>query len=159
MIHTISALVKNRPGVLAEMAGRFGSSQVNIRSISCGETENPEVSRMVISVEADDDAVTAITSDMESLDVVIQVDDLGRKEFVDRELVLAKLTMDRETTTQLMQIFEVFRAHVVGMGQETITVELSGDQERVDGFIQMVAPFGIRSLCRSGRIALKRGDD
>lgn len=159
MIHTISALVKNRPGVLAEMAGRFGNSQVNIRSISCGETENPEVSRMVISVEADDDAVTTITSDMESLDVVIQVDDLGRKEFVDRELVLAKLTMDRETTTQLMQIFEVFRAHVVGMGQETITVELSGDQERVDGFIQMVAPFGIRSLCRSGRIALKRGDD
>lgn len=159
MIHTISALVENRPGVLAEMAGRFGSSQVNIRSISCGETENPEVSRMVISVEADDDAVTAITRDMESLDVVIQVDDLGRKEFVDRELVLAKLNMDRETTTQLMQIFEVFRAHVVGMGKETITVELSGDQERVDGFIQMVAPFGVRSLCRSGRIALKRGDD
>lgn len=159
MIHTISALVQNRPGVLAEMAGRFGSSQVNIRSISSGETENPEVSRMVISVEADNGEIARITQDMETLDFVIQVDDLSRKEFIDRELMLAKLEMDRETTGQIMQIFEVFRAHVVGMGQETITVELSGDQERIDGFIKMVAPFGIRSLCRSGQIALKRGDD
>jgi acetolactate synthase-1/3 small subunit len=159
MNHTISALVHNRPGVLAEMAEHFKRSQLNIRSISSGETENPEVSRMVISVDADNGDVERITEEMKGMDSVIQVDDLARRDFVDRELLLAKLNMDRETTPQLMQIFEVFRAHVVGMGADSITVELSGDQERVEGFIKMVAPFGVRSLCRSGRIALKRGDD
>ncbi len=78
---------------------------------------------------------------------------------MDRELVMLKVGMDPEQIGQLMQIFEVFRANVVGMGQETITVEMAGDQERVDGLIQMLKPYGIKSMCRSGMIALKRGDE
>jgi acetolactate synthase-1/3 small subunit len=100
-----------------------------------------------------------LTRELAAMDVVIQVDDLARREFVDRELLMVKVHMDRESLSQLMQIFEVFRASVVGMGQESITVEMAGDQERVEGLIKLLKPFGIKSLCRSGMIALKRGDE
>lgn len=157
--HTLSALVENRAGVLFEITSRFQQYDVNIKSISAGETENPDITRMVICVQASDDEVRAIQEDLAAMPFVIQADDLSRKEFVDRELVLIKVAMDREQTPQLMQVFEVFRATVVGMGQETITVEMSGDSERVDGLITMLAPYGIKSMCRTGKIALKRGDD
>lgn len=159
MKHTISALVKNVPGVLAGMAAAFGEAGLNIRSISCGETENPSISRMVISVEADNRKVEKVTEIMQDMDSVIQIDDLARKDFVDRELAMIKVDMKPENTTQIMQILEVFRAGVVGIGETTVTAEISGDQERVEGLIKLLAPFGIKSMCRSGRIALKRGDD
>jgi len=93
------------------------------------------------------------------MDFVIQVDDLSRREFVDRELVLMKVQRENESLSQLMQILEVFRAGVVGLGEKSITVELSGDSERVEGLIRMLSPFGILSMARTGKIALKRGDD
>ena len=159
MKRTMSALAKNKPGVLAELATEFGKSDANILSLAAGETENPEVSRIVLRIEGDDAAIDAAEKYLESLDAIIQIDDLSRKDFVDRELVMIKCAMSPENTGQMMQIFEVFRANVVGMGQETITVELSGDQERIDGLIQMLMPYGIKSMCRSGMIALKRGDE
>ena len=159
MKRTISALAKNKPGVLAELALQFGKSDANILSLAAGETENPEISRIVLRIEGDDAAIDAAEHYLDSLDAIIQIDDLSRKDFVDRELVMIKIAMSPEKTGQLMQIFEVFRANVVGMGQETITVELSGDQERIEGLIQMLVPYGIKSMCRSGMIALKRGDE
>lgn len=159
MKRTLSALAKNQPGVLGEIAQRFGKSDANILSLAAGETENPEISRIVLRLEGDDAAMDAAESYLASLDAIIQIDDLSRKDFVDRELVMIKLAMSPENTGQLMQIFEVFRANVVGMGQDSITVELSGDQERVEGLIQMLIPYGIKSMCRSGMIALKRGDE
>jgi acetolactate synthase-1/3 small subunit len=157
--HTISALVANRTGVLADMAEAFKRHNLNIQSISCGETENPEVTSMVICLEAPDDDIDVITSAVAQMDFVIQVDDLARKEFLDRELVLMKIERGTDNLSQLMQILEVFRASVVGMGEKSLTVELSGDSERVEGLIKMLAPFGIMSMARSGKIALKRGDD
>ena len=159
MKRTLSALCKNEPGVLAKMALECEKYDANILSLAAGETENPEVSRIVLCVDGDDTAIDEVERYLDSLDVVIQIDDLSRKDFVDRELVMIKVAMDRTQTGQLMQIFEVFRANVVGMGQETMTVELSGDQERVDGLIKMLIPYGIKSMCRSGMIALKRGDE
>ncbi|MBU1002626.1 MAG: acetolactate synthase small subunit [Proteobacteria bacterium] len=159
MTHTISALAKNEPGVLAEMSEAIRKYNVNIKSISAGETENPDVTRMTIGLDGQEEDILKITSDIAEMDVIIQVDDLARKEFVDRELVLIKVAMEPATTPQIMQIFEVFRANVVGMGQETMTVEMSGDREKIDGLIKMLKPHGIKSLCRSGMIALKRGDD
>lgn len=171
MKHTLSALVANRSGVLAEMAAEFKSRGLNIRSISSGETENPDVSRMVICFDAPDAAEDAdgcpppsalpdgIVASVARMDFVIRVDDLSRRDFVDRELVLLKLRRESETLPQLMQILEVFRAGVVGLGETSITVELSGDAERVEGLIRMVTPFGILSMARTGSIALKRGDD
>lgn len=159
MKRTLSALCKNKPGVLGQMAVECGKYDANILSLAAGETENPEVSRIVLCLDGEDAAIDKVEQYLGSLDVIIQIDDLSRKDFVDRELVMIKVAMDREQTGQLMQVFEVFRANVVGMGQETITVELAGDQERVDGLIQMLVPYGVKSMCRSGMIALKRGDE
>lgn len=159
MTHTISALAKNEPGVLAEMSEAIRKYNVNIKSISAGETENPDVTRMTIGLDGQEEDILKITEDIAGMDVIIQVDDLARKEFVDRELVLIKVGIEPSTTPQVMQIFEVFRANVVGMGQETMTVEMSGDREKIDGLIKMLKPHGIKSMCRSGMIALKRGDD
>ncbi len=159
MKHTISALVENRPGVLADMAEAFKSHELNIKSISCGETEDPSVSRMVICVEAGEDEVKNVTARMLDMDFVIRIDDLSRRGFVDRELALVKVAMTPDSTSRIMQIFEVFRANVVGMGEETVTAEITGDGERVDAFIKMAAPFGVKSMCRTGLVALKRGDD
>jgi acetolactate synthase I/III small subunit len=159
VIQTISALAKNRPGVLAEMADAIRKYNVNIRSLSAGETEDPEISRLTIGLDGSEQDIQHIAEKIAQMDVIISTDDLRRKEFVDRELILVKVAMDPVNTTQVMQIFEVFRANVVGMGQHTITVEMSGDRERVDGLINMLKPHGIKSLCRSGMIALKRGDD
>jgi acetolactate synthase-1/3 small subunit len=161
--HTISALVANRSGVLADMAEEFKRRGLNIRSISSGETEKPEVSRMVICFEAPDeltgDDTNSVIEAVGRMPFVIQVDDLSRREFVDRELVLMKVQRDGESLSQLMQILEVFRAGVVGLGEKCITVELSGDSERVEGLIRMLSPFGILSMARTGKIALKRGDE
>jgi len=169
--HTISALVANRSGVLAEMAEEFKRRGLNIRSISSGETENPEVSRMVICFDAPGGASACdckqepatppggIIESVARMDFVIQVDDLSRRDFVDRELVLMKVQRENDSLSQLMQILEVFRAGVVGLGEKSITVELSGDSERVEGLIRMLTPFGILSMARTGKIALKRGDD
>lgn len=159
MKRTLSALARNEPGVLAKMASEFGKCKANILSLAAGETENPEVSRIVLCLEGDGKAMDEAEKYLKNLSGIIQIDDLSRKDFVDRELVMIKVAMNREQTGQLMQIFEVFRANVVGMGQETITVELAGDQERLDGLIQMLIPYGIKSMCRSGMIALKRGDE
>lgn len=167
MKHTISALVANRSGVLADMAEEFKRRGLNIRSISSGETENPEVSRMVICFESADtlngglngDDTGGVIEAVGNMSFVIQVDDLSRREFVDRELVLMKIQRDCESLSQLMQILEVFRAGVVGLGEKSITIELSGDSERVEGLIRMLTPFGILSMARTGKIALKRGDE
>ncbi len=158
-MHTISALVWNRPGVLADMTEAISSYEVNIRSLSAGETEDPRISRLTIGLDGSDEDIARITEAMEKMDVIIGVDDLRRKEFVDRELLLIKVAMEPSATTQVMQIFEVFRANVVGMGQKSITAEMSGDRDKVDAFIGMLKPHGIKSLCRSGMIALKRGDE
>ncbi|WP_031480232.1 acetolactate synthase small subunit [Maridesulfovibrio frigidus] len=159
MKHTISALVKNRAGVLADSSAAFQKSGINITSISCGETENMEVSRMVICAEGSEEDMTTVTKELLEMDFVIQLDDLARKDFVDRELVLIKVAVNKDSMSQVMQIFEVFRADVIGMGQNTITAELSGDQERIDGLIKILEPLGIKSMCRTGMIALKRGDE
>lgn len=159
MNHTLSALVVNRPGVLAETTMEFKKHALNIKSISCGETENSAISRMVICVDAEEGEIEAIETALRSMDFVLQIDDLARREFVDRELVMIKLLREADKLSQIMQILEVFRANVVGMGETTITVEMSGDEDRVEGLIKLLAPFGIKSMCRTGKIALKRGDE
>lgn len=141
------------------MTEAISSYGVNIRSLSAGETEDPKISRLTIGLDGSDEDIARITEGMEEMEVVIGVDDLRRKEFVDRELLLIKVAMEPSATTQVMQIFEVFRANVVGMGQTTMTAEMSGDRDKVDAFIGMLKPHGIKSLCRSGMIALKRGDE
>lgn len=157
--HTISGLAKNKPGVLAQISEEFQQYKVNIKSISAGETENPKVSRIVVCVEGHDREVKKIISDLKKFKTIISIDDLSSGRFIDRELALIKVKVDDKTTSRIMQIVEIFGAKVVGMGEKTITIELTGNKEKVDGIIRMLTPQGIRSLCRSGVIALKHGDE
>lgn len=159
MKHTLSMLVKNRAGVVAEATDVFRRRGISFRSISCAETEDFDVSRLVLTVEDHEAELESIAEELRAHDVVTRVEDLSRRDFVDRELVLVKVGVTRATTTQVMQVCEVFRAGVIGMGQETMTVEMTGDTQKVDGFIRMLRPFGIRSLARTGVVAMKRGDD
>jgi acetolactate synthase-1/3 small subunit len=158
MRHTISALVQNRPGVLASMAQVFQRHDINIRSISCGETEREDVSRMIICVEADDVKVRSVTEEIGSLGFVLRLEDLSDRDLMDRELVMIKVRITPASVSQILQIFEVFRANVVDMGNETISAELSAPQGKVAGLIRTLAPHGIQSLSRTGLIALARGD-
>jgi len=157
--HTISGLVKNRAGILAQVVGVFKKFDVNIKSVAVSETDLFETSRLTIVVEGQDKEVKNATVQVKKMRDVVAIDDLSRQEFLDREMALVKVQFRPEELTQLTQTAEVFGAQVIAMGRQTITFEMSGDEERVDGFINALNAFGIRALARSGRVALKRGDE
>lgn len=159
MIYTISALVQNQAGVVADVTSVFRDRSINFKSISCAETEEFDVSRLVITVDSEADVIETLLNEIKNVAAVTEVDTLERHDFVDRQLALIKVGFTKDTMTQVMQIFEVFRANVISMGQETISVEITGDEDKVDGLIKMLRPHGIRSLCRTGVVALKRGDE
>ena len=159
MKHTISGLVKNRAGILAQIVGVFKKFDVNIKSVAVSETDLFETSRLTIVVEGHDKEVKDVTAHVKKLRDVLEIDDLSRQRFLDRELALIKVHFRPEELNQLTQTAEVFGAQVIAMGKETITFEIAGDEERIDGFINALNSFGIRALARSGRVALKRGDE
>jgi acetolactate synthase I/III small subunit len=157
--HTISGLVRNRAGILSQIVGVFKKFDVNIKSIAVSETDLFDTSRLTLVIEGQDKEVKSVTGQVKKLRDVLEVDDLSRKEFLDREMALVKVHFRPEELNQLTQVAEVFDARVIAMGRETITFEMSGDEERVDGLINALNSFGIRALARSGRVALKRGDE
>ncbi|MFH0939614.1 MAG: acetolactate synthase small subunit [Planctomycetota bacterium] len=159
MKHTISGLVKNRTGVLERVAHAFSAFEINIKSIAVSETDLFDTSRMTIVVEGHDHEVRKITQKLKKLKEVIKVDDLARKDFVDRELALIKVSTQTETINHVSQIAELFGARAIAVGRSTITLELAGEPEKVDGLIAMLRPLGIRALARTGRVALVRGDE
>ena len=158
MKHTISGLVKNRTGILAQIVGVFKKFAVNIKSVAVSETDLFDTSRLTIVVEGHDKEVRGVTAQLKKVRDVLDIDDLSRQEFLDRELALVKVHFRPEEFSQLTQTAEVFGARVLAMGKTTITFEIAGDEERVDGFINALNSFGIRALARSGLVALKRGD-
>jgi acetolactate synthase-1/3 small subunit len=157
--HTISGLVKNRTGILTQLVGAFKGSDLNIRSVAVSETDLLETSRLTIVVDGQDDVVKRATAQVRKLPDVLQVDDLSRQEFVDRELALVKVQFRPAELNQLTQTAEVFGAQVIAMNKESITFEIAGEEERVDALITALNSFGIRGLARSGRVALKGGDE
>ncbi|MDY0275343.1 MAG: acetolactate synthase small subunit [Desulfomicrobium sp.] len=158
MRHTISFLLQNKPGVLAHVATIFERYGINIRSISCGETEQEDISRMIICVEVGFDEIQAVTRELEGQDFVLGLEDLSGQELIDRELVMIKVHITKATVSQILQIFEVFQANVIDMGNETISAELAAPASKVAGLIRILASHGIVSLSRTGLIALTRGD-
>ena len=159
MKHTISGLVRNRAGILGQIVGLFKKFDINIKSVAVSETDLFDTSRLTLVVEGHDREVKNVTGQLKKLRDVLEVDDLSREEFLDREMALVKVHFRPEELNQLTQVAEVFSAQVIAMGRETITFEMSGDEERVDGLINALNSFGIRALARSGRVALKRGDE
>jgi acetolactate synthase I/III small subunit len=159
MKHTISGLVRNRAGILAQIVAAFKKFDVNMKSVAVSETDIFDTSRFTIVVEGQDKEVKAVTGELKKVRDVLELDDLARRGFLDRELALIKVQFRTEDLNPLTQLGEVFGAQVVSMGKNTITFEIAGDEERVDGFIKALSSFGIRALARSGRVALKRGDE
>jgi acetolactate synthase-1/3 small subunit len=157
MKHTVSVLVQNKPGVLARTAGLFSRRGYNIESLTVGVTENEAVSRMTIVVAGDDTVVEQVTKQLNKLIEVIKVSDLTKESYVDRELVLIKVTADSSNRAEIMQIVSIFRARIVDVAPKSLIIEVTGDEGKLDALIGMLKQFGIKEIVRTGTLALGRG--
>ncbi len=157
MQHTISVLVVNRFGVLSRISGFFSGRGFNIESLNVAETNDPEISRMTIVTIGDDKKVEQITKQLNKLVDIIKVVDLTNENFVDRELILVKMNAEPRVREEILRIVEIFRAKVVDVSASTYTIEITGNQSKIDGFLDLLRPLGIKEIVRSGRIAVSRG--
>ncbi|NLA27176.1 MAG: acetolactate synthase small subunit [Firmicutes bacterium] len=158
MLRTLTVLVENNPGVLTRVASLFSRRGYNIYSLAVGQTENPTISRMTIVVEEDDKVIEQVTKQLHKLIDVIKVNDITGMEYVDRELILVKTDADPSVRGEIMQIVEIFRARIVDIGHNTLTIEATGDEGKVKAIIEALKPFHIRELVRTGKIAMLRGN-
>jgi acetolactate synthase-1/3 small subunit len=154
--HTISILVENRFGAFHRIAGMFAAKGYNIDSLTVGPTEEPELSRMTIVTRGDDQIIEQIVKQLNKLIDTLRVVDLTFEPFVERELVLVKVQSTTSTRAEIMQVSDIFRAKVVDISPKTLTLEATGSQQKVDAIINMLKPFGIKEMARTGRVALKR---
>ena len=156
MKHTISVLVENHFGVLARVAGLFSARGFNIDSLAVGETQDETVSRMTIVVHGDDRIVEQIIKQLNKLIDVIKVVDISVDEIIERELVLAKVAASQETRGDIMQIVNTFRGKIVDVNPQSITIEVTGGESKVDAMLELLRPLGIREVVRTGVIAMAR---
>ena len=155
--HTITVLVDNKPGVLSRVAGLFSRRGYNIESLAVSITENPEVSRMTLVVNGDEQEVEQITRQLHKLIDVSKVQDYLNIPMVARELALIKVNALIENRTALLQLVDVFRGRVIDMSDKTFVIELTGGNDKIDAFEKLLEAYGIRELVRTGRIAMARG--
>ncbi|MGI6777852.1 MAG: acetolactate synthase small subunit [Acetivibrionales bacterium] len=156
--HTLSVLVENHAGVLSRIAGLFSRRGFNIESLAVGVTENPDISRMTIVVDGDDYIVEQVSKQLNKLIDVIKIKRLEQSAAVSRELALIKVAASASTRTEIIQIVEVFRANIVDISKETLTIEISGDIDKVSALEEMLKQFGIKEIVRTGTIAIERGN-
>jgi len=155
--HTISVLVENEFGVLARVAGLFSGRGFNIESLTVNEDPlDPTVSRIVLVTVGDDQIVEQINKQLNKLVSVIKVTDFMDVETIDREMVIVKIAVDERTRSELDSIVAAFRAHVIDIGPRAVTVELTGNSEKIKAFIGIVRPLGIKEVVRSGKVAMAR---
>ncbi len=158
MRHIISAVVANRPGVLARVAGLFSARGFNIESLAVGETENPERSRMTIAVSGDDQVLEQIRKQLSKLIDTIKVTEFADVPHIERDLVLVKVKIPPARRGEVIQIANIFRGRIVDVSEKQLMVEASGTEDKIDALIKALRPFGISELVRTGRIAMKRGE-
>lgn len=158
MTHIISVLVENQFGVLAHVSSMFSARGYNIDSLSVGETADPAVSRMTVVVHGEDGVLQQIVKQLNKLVEVIEVIDLTSQDYVERELAMVKIAAKAKQRSGVIEITNIFRAKVVDMGADAMIVEVTGTQAKVKAFIDMMRPFGIKELVRTGRIAASRSD-
>ena len=155
--HTLSVLVENRPGVLARIAGLFSRRGYNIDSLAVGPTEHPEVSRMTIVVDVEQSPLEQVTKQLNKLVEVIKVVELDQGYSVSRELMLVKVRADASSRGQVLEVVQLFKAKVVDVGTDAITIQITGNQDKLADFLRIVEPFGVRELVQSGMVAIGRG--
>lgn len=156
MKHTISLLVENSVGCLVRIAGLFSGRGFNIDSISVGSAEEPGLSRMTIVTNGDDQVIEQITKQLNKIVDVIKVTDLTDVSHVNRELALIKVSAAADKRSEIMQIVDVFRGKIIDISPNTLTIEATGSEDKVEAIISMLRPFGLKEVARTGRVALKR---
>jgi acetolactate synthase-1/3 small subunit len=156
MRHTISVLVENKFGVLTRVAGLFSGRGYNIDTLNVGPTNDPKVSRMTIVTRGDDSTVEQIVKQLNKLPNALKVQDFRDGEYVDRELVLVKVGVDSKTRAEVMQITDIFRAKIVDVQPKSLTVEVTGSEDKVEKLLDLLNGFGILDVTRTGKIALPR---
>jgi acetolactate synthase I/III small subunit len=155
--HTISVLVENEFGVLARVAGLFSSRGFNIESLTVNEDPlDPTVSRIVLVTTGDDQVLEQINKQLNKLVPVIKVIDFKDVEILEREMVIVKVSVDERTRSELDSIVGAFRAHIVDIGPRVVSVEVTGDSDKIKAFIAIVRPLGIKEVVRSGKVAIQR---
>lgn len=154
--HVLSALVQNQPGVLAHISGMLASRGFNIDSLAVGETEDPHLSRVTFVVMGDDRVLEQVRKQLEKIVTVVRVIDISREDFVERDLMLLRVAAPANKRSEILGLVQVFRGRVVDVGSDQIMVEISGQEKKIEAFIELMRPFGICELARTGRIALVR---
>jgi acetolactate synthase-1/3 small subunit len=157
MRHVLSALVQNQPGVLAHISGMLASRGFNIDSLAVGETEKPELSRITFVVHGDDAELEQVRKQLGKIVTVVKVIDISAEDFVERDLMLVKVNANPQQRTEIVLLVEMFRGRVVDIAPTTMMIEISGQERKIEAFIELMRPYGIVELARTGRIALVRG--
>lgn len=155
--HTLSVLVENKPGVLARIAALFSRRGFNIDSLAVGPTEHPEISRMTIVVGVEDRPLEQVTKQLNKLVNVIKIVELAPESSVQRELLLVKVRADLDTRSHVLETVQLFRAKVVDVAPDAVTVEATGSADKLEALLRVLEPFGIKELVQSGMVAINRG--
>jgi len=154
----LSVLVENHAGVLSRVAGLFSRRGFNIESLAVGITEDPVVSRMTIMVDGDDYLVEQISKQLNKLIDIIKVRQLDEKESIIRELVLLKVTATAEARSEIIQIVDIFRGNIIDVSKNSLTIEITGDENKINAFVDMVRCFGIKEMVKTGSVSIERGN-
>lgn len=157
MKHTIVALVEDKPGVLNRVASLFRRRAFNIESLTVGHTEYPGISRMTIVVDSDDVSIERVVGYLYKLVNVIQVDDLTSLPVVNRDLAMVKVGASATNRIEIMQLVDVFRARIVDVANDSLIIEITGAEDKIDSFVEVLRPFGIIEMVRTGRVSMARG--
>ena len=157
MRHVLSALVQNVPGVLAHVSGMLASRGYNIDSLAVGETEDANLSRMTFVVVGDDSVLEQVRKQLEKIVTVVRVDDISAHEHVERDLMLMKVQAPPGKRREIRELSDIFRGRIVDVAPEQVMIEISGQEKKIESFIDLMRPFGIIELARTGRIGLVRG--
>ncbi len=154
----IAALVRNRFGVLARVAGMFRRRGYNIDTLTVGETENHDFSRITVTFSVDEATKTQIMRQLAKMPDVVKVAELKKGSSVSRELVLIKIKNNKDLKQDIMSVIDIFRAKVVDYGKNTMTIEITGESSKIDAFIDLIKEYGIVEICRTGIVSLQRGE-
>jgi acetolactate synthase-1/3 small subunit len=156
MRHTISILVENKFGVLSRVSGLFSGRGYNIESLSVGETIDPQISTMTIVTTGDDQIIEQITKQLNKLIDVIKVTDMKELEHVEREMVLVKVAPRQQDKSEVLNLTEIFRGRIVDSSQKTYTIEITGDEKKIEAFVELMKPMGVKEFVRTGKVAIAR---
>lgn len=157
MRHVLSAVVQNLPGVLAHISGMLASRGYNIDSLAVGATENPEFSRMTFVVVGDDAILEQVRKQLSKIVTVVKVDDISSRDYVERDLMLIKVSAEPGVQrAAVKELTDIFRGRIVDIGGTEVIVEISGQERKIEAFIELMRPYGIKELVRTGRIAMVR---